>query len=327
MAGAGKRLRPHTFSTPKPLLPVAGKPIVQRLVEDIVAMSDERIEEIAFVIGDFGKEVEEQLLQIAGKFLAKGKIYYQHEPMGTAHAILCAKASLKGNVIVAFADTLFATDFKLDKKKDGVIWVQKVEDPSQFGVVKLNKKGIITRFVEKSPKFVSDLAIIGIYFFKDGEYLKKELQYLIDKDIRDKGEYQLTSAMENMKNKGSQLAAGKVKEWLDCGNKDAMIYTNKRILELKVKDTSATKNIQLINSTIIPPCYIGEQSVIKNSVVGPYVSVGGKTMIENSVITNSIIMNESMIQNTVMQNSMLGNRSVYHGKVTELSLGDYSVEK
>jgi glucose-1-phosphate thymidylyltransferase len=233
MAGMGKRMRPHTLTIPKPLLPVAGKPIVHWLIEDIAAVCDEPIDEIAFVIGDFGAETENHLLHIAESVGAKGRICYQHDPLGTAHAILCAKESLKGEVIVAFADTLFRAKFHLDTNPDGVIWVHRVDNPSSFGVVKLDNDNYITDFVEKPAEFVSDMAIIGIYYFKSGETLHTELQYLIDNDIREKGEYQLTNALENMKNKGLAFKPGEVEEWLDCGNKDATVYTNQRILEIK----------------------------------------------------------------------------------------------
>ena len=233
MAGAGKRMRPHTLTTAKPLIPVAGKPIVERLVEDLAAMCTEKLETIAFIIGDFGAAVEKQLLEVAARLGAQGKIYYQDEPLGTAHAILCAKEDLKGNVIVAFADTLFYADFKINPADEGMIYVQQVADPSAFGVVKLDGEGIITDFIEKPKEFISDLAIIGIYYFKDGARLRKELQYLLDNDIKEKGEYQLTNALENMKNKGLVFKPGEVEEWLDCGNKDATVFTNQRVLEIK----------------------------------------------------------------------------------------------
>ena len=182
MAGRGSRLRPHTLTTPKPLISFAGKSIVKRLVEDIVSICDEKVDEISFIIGDFGSEVEKDLLKIASNLGAQGKVVYQKEPLGTAHAILCAKESLKGNVVVAFADTLFKADFKLNKTNDGIIWVSKIQDPSAFGVVKVDNN-IITDFVEKPKEFVSDLAIIGIYYFNDGENLRDELQYLISPDL------------------------------------------------------------------------------------------------------------------------------------------------
>lgn len=328
MAGMGKRMRPHTLTIPKPLIPIAGKPIVQRLVEDIAKVCGEKIEEIAFVIGNFGKETEERLLYIANKVGAQGRIFYQHEPLGTAHAILCARECLHNKIVVAFADTLFSAHFKMDTSQEGIIWVHRVEDPSAFGVVKLNEQGEIIDMVEKPKEFVSDLAIIGIYYFRDGNNLEKELQYLLDNNIREKGEYQLTNALVNMKNKGLVFKTGKVDEWLDCGNKDATVYTNQRILEL-VKDSEnlQSQKIKNIQSVIIEPCYIGQDVELYNSVVGPHVSVGNGTIICDSVIRNSILQQQSLIQNAVIENSMIGNYAVYKGNVKQLSLGDYCVQE
>ena len=326
MAGIGKRMRPHTLTIPKPLLPIAGKPIVQRLVEDIAKVCDEKIDEIAFVIGDFGKEVEENLKKIAEKLNAKCTIRYQKEALGTAHAILCAKESLEGKVIIAFADTLFKADFKLDSSKEGIIWVQKIEDPRAFGVVKVNDQNVITDFIEKPQTFISDLAIIGIYYFKDGAYLKNELQYLIDNNIKEKGEFQLTNALENMKKKGTQFSPGKVTEWLDCGNKDSTVYTNQRILEFNKNNGLLSKTYQSKNTVVIEPCFIGENVKLTDSIIGPYVSVGDNTVIENSVIKNSIVQTNSKISDANISNSMLGNFVEYKGKRAELSIGDYTVQ-
>src|SRR6478752_4318002 len=169
MAGMGKRMRPHTLTTAKPLIPIAGKPMVHRLVEDIAKVCPEKINHIGFIVHpSFGKQVEDDLKAVAKEVGAEGKIYYQEKAMGISHALLFAKELFTGKVIVAFADTLFKAEFKLDTTKDGIIWVQQVSDPSQFGVVSLNEKSEIIDFVEKPTKFVSDLAIIGIYFFKNG---------------------------------------------------------------------------------------------------------------------------------------------------------------
>ena len=326
MAGMGKRLRPHTLTIPKPLLPIAGKPIVQRLVEDIANVSDEKIEEIAFVIGNFGDEVEAKLKSIAADIGATPKIYYQEEALGTAHAILCAKDSLDDKTIVAFADTLFQADFSLDENQDGIIWVKQIDDPRAFGVVKLNEDNIITDFIEKPEEFVSDLAIIGIYYFKDGSYLKDELEYVIDNDLRDKGEYQLTTALENMKQKGTQFTAAPVTDWLDCGNKDATVSTNQRILEIAHEKNNGTSHG---NGEIIEPCYIGENVQISDSVIGPFVSIGDNTIIKDSRIENCIIQTNSIIQSAHLTNSMIGNYVEYlangkeNGK-SSVSIGDYS---
>ncbi|MCH2021600.1 MAG: NTP transferase domain-containing protein [Saprospiraceae bacterium] len=324
MAGRGTRLRPHTLTVPKPLVEIAGKSIVRRLVEDLASAYGGPIDEVAFIIGDFGPEAEAELIELAESLGAKGSIYHQNEKLGTAHAILCAKDSLEGNVIVAFADTLFKSDFKLDTEQDGLLWVQKIEDPSAYGVVTLNEEGVIVEFVEKPTSFVSDLAIIGIYYFKDGNLLKKELQYLIDNDLKDRGEYQITNALENMKNKGIKFKTLTIEEWLDCGNKNAVIYATERVLEIK-KDAAITpEDLKIENSTIIQPCFISGDVTIKNSVIGPHVSIGTKTVIENSIISKSIIQDNSIVTNVVTENSMLGSHTEYVAKKSELSLSDYS---
>jgi glucose-1-phosphate thymidylyltransferase len=328
MAGMGKRMRPHTLTIAKPLIPIAGKPIVQRLVEDIVATCGEKIEEIAFIIGpNFGKEVEAHLVSVASALGAAGKIYYQEEPKGTAHAILCAASALKGNVFIAFADTLFKATFSIDTSKDAIIWTQKVDDPTAFGVVKLNDKNEIEAFVEKPKEFVSDLAIIGVYYFRDGERLHKELQRLIDNNIMQKGEYQITDAMEHMLQNGVKFYTDQVDEWLDCGNKDATVYTNARILDIKQKsETLLHSSAKYEHSNIIAPCFIGENVVIKNSVIGPFVSVEDGCVIEDSRISNSIVQANSVVKNAMLHNSLLGKNVFYADKSQELSLGDFSTQ-
>jgi glucose-1-phosphate thymidylyltransferase len=324
MAGMGKRMRPHTLTTPKPLIPIAGKPMVQHIVEDIINVCDEKVDEIAFVVGRFGKEAEANLLAVAEKLGAKGRIFYQDEALGTAHAIMCAKDCLKGKVLVAFADTLFVANFKLDSSQEGIIWVQQVEDPKPFGVVKLNADNVITDFIEKPQEFISDLAIIGIYYFRDGEYLKQELQYLLDNDIKEKGEYQLTNALENMKAKGTKFVPGKVDEWLDCGNKDATVYTNQRILEYKREQLDSI-HVTNKSSNIIAPCFIGKNVVLENSTIGPFVSIGDNTVVINSTVKNSIIQTNSKIKNASLSNSMIGNYAEFSGESNDASVGDYTV--
>ena len=323
MAGRGSRLRPHTLTIPKPLIPIAGKPIVQRLVEDITRVCGQKVDEIAFVIGDFGSVVEAKLLEIAKNLNAKGTVYHQDEALGTAHAILCAKEALEGPVVVAFADTLFRADFTLDTEKDGIIWVQKVEDPKAYGVVKINENNVITDFIEKPQEFVSDLAIIGIYFFKDGLKLSVELQYLIDNNIKEKGEFQLTNALENMKQKGAEFYPGKVDEWLDCGNPVAAVHANKRVLEYTANNESR-KALNIENAQIIEPCFIGANVQLKNSTIGPYVSVGNNTCITNSTIKNTIIQNNTIIVDADIEDSMVGNHVEYKGGKKRISIGDYS---
>lgn len=328
MAGRGSRLRPHTLTVPKPLIPIAGKPIVHRLVEDIAKVINQPIDEIAFIIHEsFGKQVEEDLIAIAEKLGAKGIINYQNEALGTAHAIMCAKESLSGPVVIAYADTLFRAEFSLDTAADSVIWVKQVDDPSAFGVVQLNDKNEIVDFVEKPKEFVSDLAIIGIYYFKSGETLHAELQYLLDNNVVKGGEYQLTDALENMKQKGLKFVPGKVEEWMDCGNKNVTVETNSRMLNFLEKDgeNMVSASVKTINSTIIPPCYVGDDVELENAIIGPYVSLGNGTKVINSEVKNSLVQNNAVIVNAKLDNAMIGNHAKFDGDFTSVSIGDYSV--
>lgn len=327
MAGLGKRMRPHTLTTAKPLLPIAGKPMVHRLVEDIAKLAPEKVENIGFILHpSFGKQVEDDLKAVAQAVGATGKIYYQEQALGISHALLFAAELFTGKVIVAFADTLFRADFKLDMSKDGIIWVQKVKDPSQFGVVKLDGEGFITELVEKPATFVSDLAIIGIYYFKQGEVLRKEMQYLIDNNIKEKGEFQFTSALDNMRKNGARFMPGEVAEWLDCGNKNVTVQTNSRYLEFIKNTDLVSKKAKLVNSVVIAPCYVGDGAIIENSVIGPHVSVGESSEIRDSRISMSIIQKHSKISNSVLHNSMLGNYVSLEGRGTDVSLGDYNTQ-
>jgi glucose-1-phosphate thymidylyltransferase len=326
MAGRGSRLRPHTLTVPKPLVPVGGKPIVHRLVEDIAAVCDEKIEEIAFVVGDFGIDVENELLAVAEKLGAKGSIHYQKDPLGTAHAVLCAAEKLSGPVVVAFADTLFRANFKINQEDEGILWVKQIEDPSAFGVIKMNEKGEIIDFVEKPKEFVSDLAMIGIYYFKHGEKLRKELEYLINNDIIKGGEYQLPDALRRLTEAGYVFKPGEVNEWLDCGNKEVTVHTNQRVLEFdwEAQKQLVHESVEIENSVIIPPCFVGRNVKISNSVIGPHVSLGSGTEVVNCNISNSIIQQETILKNVVMADSMIGSKVLYNGQTLDLSLGDFT---
>ncbi len=329
MAGIGSRLRPHTLTIPKPLTVIAGKSIVQRLVEDITSVVNQPIEEIAFIIGPAAKgfpaNTADKLKSIAEALGAKGSVYVQEEALGTAHAIYCAQESLDGPCVVAFADTLFKADFKLDSNADGAIWVKRVEDPSAFGVVKL-KDGFITDFVEKPKDFVSDLAIIGIYYFKDGAKVRNEIKYLLDNDIRENGEYQLTNVLESLKQQGAKFIPGTVDAWMDCGKKDPTVDTNKQVLGFEQNNGNnlVANDVVLENAEIIQPCYVGKNVTLKNTKIGPYVSIGENSVVENSTIVNSLIQTNVQISNANLDNAMIGNHAKYNANYTSVSIGDYT---
>lgn len=329
MAGRGSRLRPHTLTIPKPLIPVAGQPIVHRLVRDIAGIVGESIDEVAFILGDpafFGDDVIKSLTELGESLGAKVSIYRQDQPLGTGHAIMCAKDSLSGPTVIAYADTLIQATFDLDPTADAVIWVKQVERPEAFGVVKLNENKEIVELVEKPDTFVSDLAVIGIYYFKEGNELKIELQKVLDNNIINGGEYQINDGIKGMMANGKIFKTGKVDQWMDCGNKPVTIETNAQVLmNEEAKGCNNVHNsVKSSNSVIVQPCFVGENVVLENSVVGPYVSIGAGTKIMNSVVSNSIIQHETIISNSVLKDSMIGSNVAVNGLARDLSLGDYS---
>jgi len=329
MAGRGSRLRPHSITVPKPLIPVAGQPIVHRLVKDIASIVNEKITEVAFVLGDeafFGEEVVLSLNKLGEELGAKVSIYRQDKPLGTGHAIMCAEPSLSGPAVIAYADTLIQAAFDIDPTADSVIWVKKVAAPEAYGVVKFNGKNEITELVEKPQEFVSDLAVIGIYYFKEVADLKTELQRVLDENIIHGGEYQINDGIKGMMSKGKVFKTGEVDQWMDCGNKKVTIETNQQVLKNESSKgvNKVHSSVVKINSMIIEPCFIGEGTVIENSIVGPYASIGENSKIEKSIISNSIIQHQTQIINANLSNSMIGSNVNYSGLARDLSIGDYS---
>ena len=328
MAGRGSRLRPHTLTTPKPMLLVAGMSIVSRLVRDIVKLLDQPVINIGFVLGDpvfFGDEVVDELQQLAKEFGAKAHIFRQHKALGTGHAILCAESLLSGPTVIAYADTLIRADFALDSSADAIIWVKKVKDPEAYGVVETNDKGEIKGLVEKPQTQVSDLAVIGIYYFKQAAYLKDELTAVMDENLTRGGEYQINDGILRMIQKGKRFTTAKVSQWMDCGNPAITVETNQRMLRIletegELLEGTYTNN----NSTVIPPCYIADGVEIHNSTIGPFVSIGQDTRIKNSTIENSMIQSHCLLSGVKLKDAMLGNHVKYNGDFSVVSLGDYT---
>jgi glucose-1-phosphate thymidylyltransferase len=330
MAGRGSRLRPHSLTVPKPLIPVAGQPIVHRLVKDIAKVLKQPIEEIAFVLGDpafFGDEVVESLTKLAEDLGAKASIYRQDQPLGTGHAIMSAKPSLSGPAVIAYADTLIRAEFDLDPSADSVIWTKRVDNPEAYGVVKLNSDHNIVELVEKPESFVSDQAVIGIYYFKDVAVLKEKLQEVLDENVMNGGEYQINDGIKRMMADGRIFKTGTVDEWMDCGNKVVTLETNARMLGFLAADNEEQlidDSVVLDNATVIEPCFIGKGTILRNTTVGPYVSIGKDCVIENSTVKNSLIQNQTTIKNATLDEAMIGNHVKYNGEFTKISIGDYT---
>jgi len=321
MAGRGTRVRPHSHTTPKPLLPVAGTMIIERIVETFARTLDRKIEEIVFILGpDFGRDIREALTEMSARHDAKATFGVQETALGTAHAVACAGDSLEGEVIIVFADTLFDTAEAVSVEgADSVIWLKEVEDPSRFGVA-VHEGDVIKGFVEKPSEPISNLAIIGVYYFKEGRELMKEIQYLIDNDITGHGrEYQLTDALDRLIKNGKLFKIATVDEWLDCGTLPAWLDTTTQVLE---KENHRFHSYE--DTTIHPPVYIGEGVEIAGSTIGPHVSIEDGASIRDSVVRTSIVQEGAVVVSSTLDKSTVGARAEVVHMTGEVHVGDDS---
>lgn len=322
MAGRGTRVRPHSHTTPKPLLPVAGTMIIERIVKTFARTLDRSITEIVYILGpDFGKEIKNTLVEMSKRHNAKATFRVQETALGTAHAVSCASQDLDGEVIIVFADTLFDSKESVSvEDADSVIWLKEVEDPSRFGVA-VHEGEKITGFVEKPSEPISNLAIIGVYYFREGKDLMKEIQYLLDHNVTGHGdEYQLTDALDRLLNDGKVFRKATVDEWLDCGTLPAWLDTSSVILEKEGHDFPAFEG-----TTIHPPVYIGEGVKISNSEIGPNVAIEQGAVITNSQLQNSIIQSDAKIDKSTLNRSTVGKRAELENVKGVVHAGDDSV--
>lgn len=321
MAGRGTRLRPHTHVTPKPLLPVVGRTMVERIVETFGGVLP-GFDEAVFILGpDFGDDVRQALTDISARHGMKAHFAVQTQALGTGHAVLQAAPWLDGECIVVFADTLFGMDAAPDLDADAVIWVKNVDDPRRFGVV-VKDGDRITAFVEKPQEPISNEAIIGIYYVRDGAALLASLQYLMDENVTGVGgEYQLTDALDRMLNEGQVFKTATVTEWLDCGTIPALMETNAVVL---AQEGENRKEGTVENSTIVEPVYIGPGARVENAVVGPYAAIHGDAVVRGSVVRNTIVFEGATIEDANLDQSLVGHKAEVRGFSGTLNIGDHA---
>lgn len=314
-AGLGTRLRPHTFSKPKPLVSVAGKPVLAHIVDDLL---DLKVDELIFVTGYLGNQIEDYVRahysQVPLRFLV------QHEMRGQADAIYLANEFADGPMLVVFGDGLVG----IDKARlgthpaEGIIYCQEVEDPSRFGVAVV-EDGRITRLVEKPSEPVSKLAVVGFYYLPEARRLMEAISYVMEQGIQTKGEYYLADALQVMIERGEVLTAETVSMWRDCGTIEALLDTNRYLLE-----HGHSTEVRPNHSVIIPPVYIAPSAVIENSVVGPHVSIAEGAVLRDSIVKDSIINEGAQIQSVIMAKSLIGDKAFVDGISHELNVGDSS---
>lgn len=324
MAGRGTRVRPHSHVTPKPLLSVRGKSMVERIVETFIRVLPQGLDEGVFVLGpDFGADIREQLTDICERHDMQAHFAVQDEPLGTAHAVAAAGNHLEGEGIVVFADTVFDMDPGVDLEGvDVMAWVKHVEDPSRFGVA-VREGDRVVELVEKPQELISNEALIGIYYVRDLSQLADAIGYLFEHNIRGAGgEYQLTDAFDRMLKNNAVFKTATVNEWLDCGTIPALVETTRHLLD---KEQDEVHPNTMENSIIHQPVYIGPGAQIKNAIVGPHVSVEAGALIENAIVQRSIVFANAHVEGVVLDDALVGAHAEVRGKGKSINVGDHSI--
>ena len=323
MAGRGTRLRPHTHVTPKPLLPVVGLPMVERIIRTFVEVLPRKLEKGVFILGaDFPDAVRVQLTQICQRYDMMADFEVQDIADGTAHAVYCAAEHLDGELVVVFADTLFymSPDIALEDS-DVVAWVKHVEDPRRFGVV-VKDGDRITDFVEKPTEPISNEALIGIYYIRDGAVLREAIRYQLDHQLRGAGnEYQLTDALDRMLKQGGVFRTATVNEWLDCGTLETFRETSWTLLN---KEDTHLQHGVVENSTLIQPVYIGEGARVKHSIVGPNVVIEDGAIVDQSILDHTIVFEHGRVEHMILSDSLIGQHARVKGRPAQLNIGDHA---
>lgn len=324
MAGRGTRVRPHSHVTPKPLLKVKGKSIVERIVDTFARVLPQVPDEGVFVLGpDFGQDIRDQLTAICEERGMDAHFPVQREALGTAHAVGCAEEHLEGDGVVVFADTLFhrEDEITIEEDADVVAFVREVDDPRRFGIAVRDGEQV-TKLIEKPDDPVSNEALIGIYYVNELADLKTEIDYLIENDMKGAGgEYQLTDAFDRRLQKDDVFTTASVDAWMDCGTIPALLETTGRILD---RESDDLRQGTVTDSVIHEPVYVGPDATIENAVVGPHVSVEAGATVENAVVRDSIVFAEASVENAVLTDSVVGRHAVVEQEIQSINVGDHS---
>ncbi len=317
VAGFGTRLRPHTYSKPKPLINVAGKPFLGYILEKLVALNPE---EYIFIVGYLGEQIQHY---VDSTYRLPARYVEQKELLGQAHALWLARDYIDGPIVIIFADTLFEADLQdLDSPDaDGIAFVKEVEDPRRFGVVELDARGYVTRFVEKPAGLENRLAVIGMYYIRNGPLLVKACEELMARGIRTRGEYFLTDALNIFLEHGQRLRVREVNVWVDCGTPEAVLETNRYLLS---HGHDNSREAQRESVVMIPPVFISPSAHVRHAVIGPYATIADGCFIENAIIRDSIVDSGARIVNAILEQSLIGRDAYVGGRFRRFNVGDSS---
>ncbi len=313
VAGKGTRLRPHTYSLPKVLLNVAGKPILGHILD---ALQEQGINKTTLITGYMGELVEEYVK----KYDMESKFVFQKDRKGLGHAIWMAKDTFGDEpLMIILGDTIFDADLSLAKKSEySTLAVKKVEDPRRFGVVVTDENGFVTKMVEKPDEPVSYQALVGIYYIKDPKMLVEAMDEMIEKNIKTRGEYQLTDALQIMIDKGEKFKTFNIEGWYDCGKPETLLSTNRFLLDKKNTPQD------LKDCVIIPPVYIDPTAKVEKSVIGPYATVAEGCNVSESIIKDSILSDGASVESSLLNESIIGNNASVHGHFHSYNVGSSS---
>jgi len=325
LAGFGKRMRPHTWSKPKPLLNVAGKPVLGHILDKLAGLQGagigSSVDELIFIVGWLGEQIEEYYK--ASGYPYPARYVEQRELSGQAHAIWLAREFLAGPVLIIFVDTIFEANLAgLETSGlDGILYVKEVEDPRRFGVAALGEDGLVTRLVEKPDSFENRLAVIGVYYVHDAAWLLRAIEELMARKMQTKGEYYLADAYTLMIEQGARFGVRQVAVWEDCGTPQDVLKTNRYLLG-HGRDNG--RQAAAVDSVLIPPVYIAPSAQVERSIIGPYVTIAENSVVKQSIVRDSIIDEGAYIDDTMLDRSLIGKDAVLRGRYRVLNVGDSS---
>ena len=323
MAGLGTRLRPLTWSKPKQMVSVAGKPVLDHVLDMLSTLPDPDNVELINIVGYLGDQIEDHMRRCYPNI--KSHFVLQEDPRGQSHAIYLARQHLSGPMMVVFADTLIETDLSnlANEKSDAIAWVKPVPDPRRFGVAEVDQNDQITKLIEKPKETSSNLAVVGFYYFRSSEDLISAIAEQIQQDVQLKGEYFLVDAINIMLEKGTTMRTEKVDVWLDAGTPDALLETNRYLLENGHSNSQEASERSGI--VINPPVFVHPTADLENCVIGPYTSIGSGAQVYSSIVRNSILEDEAQVRDVILESSLIGRRSQIQRRSGTINAGDNTI--
>jgi glucose-1-phosphate thymidylyltransferase len=323
MAGLGTRLRPHTWSKPKQLISVAGKAVLDHVLDTLSSLPPDWEIELINIVGYLGEQIEAHIR--ANYPHVKAHYVLQDDPRGQSHAIYLARHLLSGPMLMVFADTLIETDlnFLSGENAQAVTWVMPVADPRRFGVAVTNAQGCVDRLIEKPQSMENNLAVVGFYYFQSAEELISAIEEQMRRDLQLKGEFFLADAVNIMLERGLNMRAEKVDVWLDAGTPETLLETNRYLLSNgRSSNSQAAARPGVV---IVPPVFIHPTAEVSNSIVGPYVSLGAGCCVERSILSDSILEDEARVTDVILEQSMVGRRAHIQRRAGVINAGDQTV--